>query len=183
MEKFQDKICPHCHTEFKHVNVRSFANHVRWCKENPEHEKLCGNIFKQKIAENNHNHAINKHGQIKTFQVECCVCKTVFEVQEREKDFPLKDRYFCSQFCAHSYSGKCADSDNISNGRKRFDSEHPGYWSKDHIPTVKETRKCKWCQTPFETTDRKNKKCCSSSCAAKYRAFKDFEKKTKCRNQ
>jgi hypothetical protein len=119
---------------------------------------------------------------LKIFEVECNTCHTQFQVQEFEKDFPSKERYFCSRSCANSYSGKQANRRNISLGRKRFDKEHPGYWAKRRSPvikkvSIKEVRKCKWCDNEFETTNMSNTKYCSLSCASKYREFKSFEKK------
>ena len=175
-------MCPHCHTEFKQISSRVFANHVRWCKENPKHDDCCGKKFKEKLSATLKENGMVKHGQLKIFEVECTTCHTQFQVQEFEKDFPSKERYFCSRSCANSYSGKQANRRNISLGRKRFDKEHPGYWAKNHSSVIKkvpikEVRRCKWCDNEFETTNKSNAQCCSPSCASKYREFQDYEKK------
>lgn len=108
--KCQDKECPYCHVQFKQINIKSFANHVRWCKENPNHEKFCGKVFKQKLSDSlckhfNEKHR-QKHGQLKTFEVICAnkKCQKHFQVKEHEYDFPSKKHYFCSSQCAHSFS-------------------------------------------------------------------------------
>lgn len=175
--KIGDKVCPHCHTEFKQINSRVFANHVRWCKKNPKYDECCGKKFKEKLITAITENHISKHGQLKNFEVECKSCHTRFHVQECEKDFPLKDRYFCSRSCATSYAAKQVKRENISLGRKRFDREHPGYWTKNHIPSIEEIRKCKWCNNEFITTNKQKKQCCSVRCASKYREFKRFEQK------
>ena len=41
----KDRVCPHCNTKFDNIDVRIFANHVRWCKCNP---KLCE--YKKNLA-------------------------------------------------------------------------------------------------------------------------------------
>ena len=169
--KIDDKVCPHCHVEFKQINSRVFANHVRWCKKNPKHDECCGKKFKEKLSATRKENSVAKHGQLKMFEVECNTCHTHFQVQEFEKDFPSKERYFCSRSCANSYSAKHVDHKNISIGVKRYYQEHS-------IPlTIKEVRKCKWCGNEFETTNKSNTKCCSLSCASKYREFKSFEQK------
>lgn len=169
--KIDDKVCPYCHVEFKQINSRVFANHVRWCKENPKHDECCGKKFKEKLSATCKENSIVKHGQLKIFEVECNTCHTHFQVQEFEKDFPSKERYFCSRSCANSYSAKHVDHKNISIGVKRYYQEHS-------IPlTIKEVRKCKWCDSEFETTNKRNAQCCSLSCSSKYREFKSFEQK------
>lgn len=172
--KTVDKVCPHCHTEFKQINSRVFANHVRWCKENPKHDKCCGKNFKEKLSATCKENSIIKHGQLKMFDVECNTCHTHFQVQEFEKDFPSKERYFCSRSCANSYSAKHVDHKNISVGVKRYYQEH------SMTLTQKEVRKCKWCDSEFETTNKRDAQCCSPSCAAKYREFILFQSKIKC---
>lgn len=173
----EDKECPYCHVKFIQINSRVFANHVRWCKKNPKHDEICGKPFTQKLQKASKQLVNKRHGELKTYEVECKTCHKKFQVQEFEKDFPSKDRYFCSRSCANSYSAKQVKGENISLGRKQFDKTHLGYWTKDHIPIVKEVRKCKWCDHKFETTNKSKKKCCSLSCASKYREFLDYEKR------
>lgn len=174
--KLVDKICPHCHQEFKQINVRTFANHVRWCDKNPKHEECCGKKFKEKLSNSIKENTAIKHGELKTFEVECFQCKTKFTVQEYENDFPMKERYFCSLRCGHQYSAKCASPENIKAGMKKFNEEHPGYWTKDKKPLIKEIRRCKWCQNEFETNTKSSQQCCSKQCSIKYRQFKTFNK-------
>lgn len=167
----RDKTCPHCHIEFKQINSRVFANHVRWCKKNPKHDDCCGKKFKEKLSNTLKENVILKHGQLKTYEVECETCHKKFQVKEFENDFPSKDRYFCSRSCANSYSAGFANHENISKGVKAY------YQTHSRTLTIKEVRKCKWCNNEFETTNKRNAKCCSNSCASKYREFQDYEKK------
>lgn len=100
--KLVDKICPYCQQEFKQINVRTFANHVRWCPKNPKHEECSGQKFKDKLLNTRKKKFNSKHGELKTFEVECHLCKTKFNIQEYENDFPTKERYFCSIKCRNS---------------------------------------------------------------------------------
>jgi hypothetical protein len=44
----------------------------------------------------------NKLGKIKEFQVTCKTCDKEFAVNERESQFPIKEKYYCSKSCANS---------------------------------------------------------------------------------
>ena len=94
------RVCPHCNKEFE-CNGKVFSNHVRWCSENPNRKNLSGEKFRNKLSEalNKANDA--KLGIIKDFTVVCSTCGKKFTVQEREKQFPKKDKYFCSRSCAN----------------------------------------------------------------------------------
>lgn len=173
----KDRICPHCNTFFPNEEGRIFSNHVRWCKFNPKHDELCGLHLIQKIRHCNEQRQIKLKGRIKEFDVVCDRCGKHFLIKEREKLFPSKERYFCSSKCRHGYSGSKANPKNISLGRKRFDAMNPGYWAKDKKPTIYETRNCEWCGMEFVTSNRKNKRCCSQSCAAKNREFVAYHRK------
>ena len=120
----KDKDCPHCHTHFENINAKVFANHVRWCKCNPDRERLSGQGYKDTIRNALSNRFDNELGKLKEFTVSCHTCGNEFVVTEREKQFPKKERYFCSIDCAHKYSGSCADPKNISEGVKKHNLEY-----------------------------------------------------------
>ena len=91
------KECPYCGEviEGKHS---VFANHVRWCKDNPDHERIVTrNIESNKISRN------KIYGEFRDFEVECCRCHKKFTVREREKLFPTKQKYYCSRSCANAH--------------------------------------------------------------------------------
>ncbi len=101
--KIVENICPYC-KEHLTMNKRSFANHVRWCKMNPSYEKIKNNTIKNyKIA--TEKRLDDKFGKIKKYKVICSnpKCNKEFYVEEREKQFPLKEKYFCSRSCANSH--------------------------------------------------------------------------------
>jgi hypothetical protein len=93
-----NKECPYCHEiiEGKHA---IFANHVRWCKKNP-------NLDKKKTSENIKKGCLKeldkRLGKYKKFTVKCHNCNKTTVVEEREKQFPKKEKYFCSRSCANA---------------------------------------------------------------------------------
>lgn len=83
--------CKHCKQEFSFSMTSEKANHSRWCEDNPKR--------------NNWNKAqgtINQYGELKEFKVECLSCAKKFDVMEREKLHPQKDKYYCSRSCANN---------------------------------------------------------------------------------
>ena len=106
MNKVENKICPYCDEKFNNIDIKVFANHVRWCKKNPKHDKICGKEFKEKISDKVNEHLNKKFGAIEQFEVECAniKCKKHFFVHERREEFPKKDHYFCSIKCGHQYA-------------------------------------------------------------------------------
>ena len=157
--------CKWCHKKFENITGSALANHVRWCDKNPNR----GKGLKEKLHAAKERDMLKKYGPYKDFEVKCSNpnCQNKVIVHEREKKFPEKEHYFCSKYCAHSYSGSCADPKNIKLGRKKFVEEHG-----------RETRLCTFCKK-VEFTCRKSSKqqCCSPSCAAKFREFQLFQEK------
>ncbi len=92
------KICPYCNKSIigKHA---IYANHVRWCEKNP-------NFNKEKTSKNISSGVLKdlekRLGKIKKFLVKCENCHTKFPVEEREKQFPKKEKYFCNRSCANT---------------------------------------------------------------------------------
>jgi len=87
--------CKHCKQDFKYENNSQRANHSRWCDKNPKRNDW-----------NKNAHSYKRWGKIKSFYVECFSCQKKFDVKEREKLFPQKNKYFCSRSCANSMGGK-----------------------------------------------------------------------------
>lgn len=89
--------CKHCNKKFEYESVSQKANHSRWCDKNPNR----GNNSHLSIRG-----IINKFGEKKTFEVTCETCNKRFDVIEREKIFPSKEKYFCNRQCANSVGGR-----------------------------------------------------------------------------
>ncbi len=143
-----DRICSHCNKVFENIEGRVFSNHVRWCDKNPKNyrdSKIINNMKnKQKEYLN------NKLGEKKEFAVICHKCNNEFKVIEREKQFPKKEKYFCSRACANSriFTDEAKD-------KKRKALE------KDKIK-----KKCTFCEKEFYTK-REEQIFCSILCANK----------------
>jgi hypothetical protein len=92
------KECPYCNTQIdgKHA---IYANHIRWCKENPNYNKINKN---NNISEGVKKQLNRDLGEYKEFDVKCFNCKKIFQVKEREKQFPKKEKYFCDRSCANT---------------------------------------------------------------------------------
>lgn len=58
--KVVTNICPHCHQELV-MNKKVFANHVRWCKSNPNYEKIKKSTS-EKLAKANRKNETAKKG-------------------------------------------------------------------------------------------------------------------------
>ena len=184
--------CPICHKVF---SIMGFKQHIR-----KEHYNKDNNIsnsggynghyndeqFKEKISLSSKAFQEEKntvlYGEMKKFRVQCATCGDWFEVEEREKQFPKKQRYFCSLKCAHQYSGHQADPKKISEGVIRTLKESGKYKGvkigKKKIYTRRQTytKHCPVCNEDFQTFD-KDKKCCSASCSKQYRDAISFNLK------
>lgn len=87
--------CRFCKNKFDNLSKANQANHSRWCPSNPKRNDW-----------NKNQGILNKFGNMKTFEVECEICLVVFEVKEREKLHPKREKYYCSRKCANSIGGK-----------------------------------------------------------------------------
>lgn len=86
--------CKHCKQEFDYKGSQR-ANHSRWCDKNPKRNDW-----------DKHKQVDRNFGKYKDFSVSCHNCQNGFTVQEREKLFPQKERYFCTIQCANATGGK-----------------------------------------------------------------------------
>ena len=92
--------CKHCKKEFDFDTTSEKANHSRWCASNPKRNDT-ENLVKarERITQ-------GKLGKLMDFEVNCYNCKEDIVVNEREKQFPRKQKYFCSRNCSNSEGGK-----------------------------------------------------------------------------
>jgi len=157
----KDRECKYCKQIFENIDGRVFSNHVRWCDKNTTNNDKGG----KNISESLKNRTINRIGDFKDFEVICHKCNKKFTVKEREKKFPMKEKYFCSRSCANSRKHSKETKEKI---RKNLQKK-----SED---IIKFSKVCPFCKNNFETF-RKDQKCCSISCAAKNR-YKHIDKTT-----
>lgn len=143
MEK--NRTCKHCKQLFENIEGKVFANHVRWCDKNPKdrtNELALRNEKLKKIANDKFG------GKFNLFKVSCNKCNKEFEVREREKLFPKKEKYFCSRSCANSKSHTEETKQKIA---------------KSLLLPI--TNKCKYCN---DFCKSKRSKFCSKKCRYDY---------------
>lgn len=90
-----EKICKYCKEKFIDVNGKWFSNHVRWCNKNPSRNDT------ENLTKSINDRFNKKLGLLKQFKVNCFKCDKEFKIEEREKLFPQKDKYFCSKSCSN----------------------------------------------------------------------------------
>lgn len=108
--------CKHCGKEFVFETISEKANHSRWCIKNPKRNDTQNLKLAQKKINN------EKLGKIKYFPVRCHNCDKVFKVNEREKQFPKKEKYFCCKGCANTQGGKAKAQKLEDSGNMNYTS-------------------------------------------------------------
>lgn len=147
--------------------VNSYMNTCNYCNK-PVKNKYCGVSCQNR--DQNTKRADRKYGKYCDYTVSCYKCHCKFIVQEREKQHPKKEKYFCSRVCANSKIHTEETKQKISNALTGL------AYNRKHKPKPKELfrRICEDCGTPFETTNKK-RILCSLSCAGRRSANKQSE--------
>ena len=96
-----------------------------------------------------------RKNELKTFKVTCFKCGKEFKVQEREKTFPKREKYFCSKSCANSHIKSKESKEKISKGLYEFYAK------------IKKNKNCKYCgkEIPYNV----KYKFCSDECRRKWK--------------
>lgn len=113
--------------------------------------------YKQSIVKTRKLALEERKGKYALFEVECAKCATAFSVNEREKEFPNKKKYYCSRACANSRV--------VTEDQKRKTSESLS--GRRYVTPHQVTRIC-MCGAEFITSNRNKNKHCSRSCSSKY---------------
>lgn len=112
---------------------------------------------------------ITRYGEIKEFKVNCFKCRKEFFVEEREKLFPQKEKYYCSRSCAntrqHTDESKLKTSKSIK--KLILDGNPPGCIKISNDIKLPIIKICNNCNEEFSTS-RINQKFCSTSCSSKF---------------
>jgi len=125
------------------------------CKVETKNKKFCS-ISCQNVIQNSER-TNKKYGAVKKFRIICFKCGKMFFVEEREKLFPKKDKYYCSKDCANSRTWNNKDKVNKSIANK-----------KNVKPKVNII--CKNCNCNFKVSyGKRQQRFCSRSCAATWR--------------
>ena len=158
MNKF---ICKKCGESFENGKIKS--NHVRWKHGNLEK-------YKQSIQTSMIKRIENTLGKLNNFDVECHLCKKIFKVKERERQFPIKEKYYCSRKCANTHETSIQHKNKTSNTMKRLWNE--GKFGKRCIPKLYDFT-CIMCGNKFQrisdnwTSINHPPKTCSNECYRK----------------
>ena len=144
--------CPHCNEDIC-GNKKVFANHVRWCKLNPKNTNTFLDEYKTKQLDAIAKQLDNKYGVKKVFNVKCATCGKDINVEEREKQFPLKEKYYCSRSCANTRRHSSDTKLKISSGVNDYLIEHGKEAKTEH--------NCVICGAVITTRHRKY---CSPKC-------------------
>jgi len=108
-----------------------------------------------------------KYGEFKKFIVTCNNCKKEFEIEEREKLFPKKEKYYCSRSCANSRDWDDDDK------KKKSES----LIGRNHIKRISTI--CKYCNKIFEHRITENRIFCSNKCSITYSNKNNIDKAIK----
>lgn len=139
----------HTHVERTHLGSTKYSSGYNGKYNDPAHRA------KLKKAVNAADNI--KLGFLKEFTVVCNKCSKEFSVAEREKQFPSKEKYFCS--------GSCANSHVVNdNTRKKISSTLTGRVYVDPYNAVK---LCENCNTEFSFVKhytKSEKRFCTKSC-------------------
>ena len=129
------KECPYCKEiiEGKHAN---YANHVRWCKQNPNYDEINKN---KNISIGVQKNRDKKFGKYKIFSVLCNNCSKIVKVREREKQFPKKEKYFCNTSCANT---RCHSEETKQKISKKVSISNRKLWKDpNHIQKMLSSQK------------------------------------------
>lgn len=162
-----ERECPYCHEHLK-VNVRSYANHLRHCKANPNYERYLIST-RESLARTRKAKKLERCGEVKEFHVHCSKCGKELTIFEEEKLFPKKERYFCKP-CSHSRVRT-----EESKARTRASIEKTQLERGLKIERVE--RVCLVCGKNFRVRVDSKRETCSASCSRKYRTRRSMKEK------
>lgn len=166
------RICPHCKESFN-VNGNTMANHIRWCKKNPDYEKILKNT-KSKCKYKN----IERNKKLyDTYVINCEYCgkEIVFVCSKKQYERGSYKRT-CSNECAKkltSIKGKSKKLDTWSKKSKSIKDKN-----RDKNPEYY-IHQCTYCNKSFESKYKSIRKFCSLECCKKYRFDKFSRNKSK----
>lgn len=167
------KECPYCHKVIE-GNIKTFANHVRWCKCNPKYNQILeGTLNKLKVNKVPRNE----------YHFKCVVCNKDYSLILTENNFTKgKYRKTCSDECAKVLTNQNTDlkaknqkvSETIQ--KKINDGTFMLPYGRKYEGSTLCQKVCPLCKKEF-TTLRKNKKYCSVECAREAKREKDLKNK------
>ena len=160
----KDRTCKYCNVLFENIEGKIFSNHVKYCDKNFNHNDK---EYRSKIKKQLLLYWKEKQGEYKQFKVVCNKCQKSFFVKEKEKLFPLKEKYYCSY--------KCSNSRNITNIQKENVRKSLLKFNKLNGKGIKETLNCLYCNKKIIKYVLQNRKFCSKDCFYKWK-IKEYNK-------
>jgi hypothetical protein len=151
-------------------------NSCKFCGEYTENKKYCSISCQNK--DQNEERTVKKFGEKKMFDISCAKCGKEIKVLEREKLFPMKEKYYCNRSCANARVHSEETKDKISGTLiKKFlfkiKEKHP----KSKVITIRKKRirkqrvliekVCLYCGKTF-FANKKRRKFCSISCSTTF---------------
>jgi hypothetical protein len=149
--------CSICGENFSNVKLK--ANHIRWKHKNND-------LYKEKISNIIYKKYDESLGKLKRFDVNCEFCKKLVIVEEREKTFPNKKKYFCNKVCSSKYASSFVNKTTHSVAMKKSNSIGKLSNRKILNPRVYNFI-CEICNKPFQRITKKiisTVKTCSIDC-------------------
>ena len=146
-------------------------NECQWCGK-PVKNKYCNVSCQNKHQ--NHLKTDKKFGKYETFTISCSKCQKEFEIIERTKLFPQKQKYYCSRNCANSRTWSDDDKKKKSKSLKgkvyKKISERKNDTKKDSIFKYVEyvDTQCKNCNRDFNHLKKHKRMFCSRSCVTTF---------------
>jgi hypothetical protein len=122
--------------------------------ETPSYKKFCSVVCTNRFY--NAQRVDRRLGEFKTFDVTCFRCGKLTTTREREKQFPKREKYYCTRSCANTRSHSPETRANISRGLRQSE-----VW-REHTTKLTEKRilkPCKHCQQLHA-----NSQFCSRTC-------------------
>ena len=141
MKKYVE--CPICNKKLKHITNSHLKTHnmtiEKFKEKYPDYQMISeetlykkntskyidynSESYKEKLKVSNkkaQNKRFDKElGKLTKFEVKCHNCGKIFEVEEREKQFPKKEKYFCSSRCSHIREMSLETKQKLSNSVKQ----------------------------------------------------------------
>lgn len=154
-----ENVCPYCGKKLI-MNKRSFANHIRWCKSNPNYEKINSGYIKN---------LLNAKPSKKNKRIlNCVVCGSSYEIECTDKQFE-KGNY--KKTCCD----KCSKKLTFLNTNNEIKIEK----LRSHYASNNLIKICEYCGKEYNTR-KQIQKFCSPECAIKHRSlmyYKDADGK------
>lgn len=157
------KVCPYCNENIQ-GNHYAYANHVRWCKDNPKYKEIKESTIEKNSIKQNKKHIFN---------LNCVVCGSEYSIYTTDYKYSIgKYKKTCCIGCSKKLAvlntNKGEKNDKIKNGVRRFFIEK-GYLPDNKIINSSYhkiiVKICENCGKEFEILNKyKNRKYCCKEC-------------------